>query len=105
MSQQLPDFNREYILVNQTDEDGFVLGERLLYVHHPSQCQGQDRACCIHRPSDHHMKSWPQLWRADSRHMERTCPHGVGHPDPDGYLADRPHTCDGCCHPPTPEVK
>lgn len=45
--------------------------------------------------------------------MERTCPHGVGHPDPDdaAYRAsqgdtDCTHGCDWCCSPPqlAPEV-
>ena len=33
--------------------------------------------------------------------MERTCPHGVGHPDPDSPWAHDSHEwihgCDGCC--------
>lgn len=31
--------------------------------------------------------------------MERICPHGVGHPDPDCMYAKRDtvHGCDGCC--------
>lgn len=34
------------------------------------------------------------------KHSERTCPHGVGHPDPDDVLnEDKVHGCDGCCHP------
>ena len=34
----------------------------------------------------------------DRRIMERICPHGVGHPDPDDVLnQDRVHGCDGCC--------
>lgn len=51
------------------------------------------------------MKTWPQNWREDKGVMERICPHGVGHPDPDdaAYLIkmDRAyltiHGCDGCC--------
>jgi hypothetical protein len=74
--------------------------------HDDTQCSGQ--FCCIHNPSDHHMRGWPMLWRSDTGVMERTCPHGVGHPDPDdvahnmrigrGYKAV--HGCDGCCIPP-----
>lgn len=79
-------------------------------VHRPEQCAG--RACVIHRPSDHHMRGWPLTWRNDTRVMERTCPHGIGHPDPDHVAADRArfgeevaatnavHGCDGCCTPP-----
>jgi hypothetical protein len=51
------------------------------------------------------MITWPQNWRGDKGMMERFCPHGVGHPDPDdlkvmtreGYGI---HGCDGCCAPP-----
>jgi hypothetical protein len=57
------------------------------------------------------MATWPQLWRSDIYLMERTCPHGIGHPDPDhvGYgratagtysvTGPRRHGCDGCCVP------
>jgi hypothetical protein len=67
------------------------------------------------------------LWRGDTRVMERICPHGIGHPDPDhmAYVSsltpehicpdDGPadesaacpyphldwqgvHGCDGCCN-------
>lgn len=43
------------------------------------------------------MRTWPSVWRADRRLLERLCPHGVGHPDPDDRSADRVHGCDGCC--------
>lgn len=54
------------------------------------------------------MKEWPQTWRANAG-MERTCEHGVGHPDPDSLAYMRRtqgdsvanalsvHGCDGCC--------
>lgn len=38
-------------------------------------------------------------WRDDRSFMERICPHGVGHPDPDDEHADPIHGCDGCCNP------
>lgn len=76
--------------------------------HDPADCEG--RPCCIHNPSDHHMKDWPQHWRPDRYLMERTCEHGIGHPDPDhvAYMksvgkweeADATHGCDGCCNAP-----
>lgn len=71
-----------------------------------------EHGCCIHNPSDHHMRDWPTLWRNDRGIMERICEHGVGHPDPDGIaymlrvsessgepfpIADGIHGCDGCC--------
>jgi hypothetical protein len=82
-------------------------GQRLHNVHPSAQCEG--RACCIHNPSDHHMRDWPMVWRPDRGLMERTCPHGIGHPDPDhmAYVLTMPgwvdeydsgvHGCDGCC--------
>ncbi len=73
-------------------------------IHSPDLCAG--RRCIIHNPSDHHMRDWPVTWRADKGIAERTCPHGIGHPDPDDmayhieYLEDwyqGVHGCDGCC--------
>lgn len=75
--------------------------------HPPTDCAG--RACAIHAPSDHHMREWPRVLRASGL-IERTCPHGVGHPDPDSlaWLDDvapghglAVHGCDGCCGVPS----
>ena len=74
-----------------------VGGQRLLNVHSMYDCDGN--FCCIHNPSDHHMKTWTQYYREDRRMTERICPHGVGHPDPDDPTTDRIHGCDGCCKP------
>ena len=64
------------------------------------------RGCAIHHPSGHHMRDWPTFWRDDRMVLERVCPHGVGHMDPDdaAYRAtrgdtDTTHGCDGCCRP------
>jgi hypothetical protein len=76
--------------------------------HEPGQCAGEH--CVIHNRSDHVMRSFPQLFRWDRGIMERTCPHGTGHPDPDqeeffekafGENAKYEwyHGCDGCCNP------
>lgn len=78
----------------------------LLKTHHEAECVGE--YCCIHNPSDHHMRGWPLNWREDINVMERLCPHGVGHPDPDDFAhkerIGRPelgvHGCDGCCKVP-----
>lgn len=78
-------------------------GQRLTGVHLASKCAGQP--CVIHAPSDHHMVTWPTHWRADRALMERICPHGIGHPDPDHMFhvvsgdrkAEGVHGCDGCC--------
>lgn len=85
---------------------GAQVGKRELWVHDRKNCAGQ--FCCIHNPSDHPLNAAPLNWRADRRIMERICPHGVGHTDPDDvwyrvnikgeepkYAGD--HGCDGCC--------
>lgn len=75
----------------------FVVNETqtLTNVHDQDSCKGP--ACVIHRPSHHHMTSWPLLYRQDRRMFERICQHGVGHPDPDDPTEDRTHGCCGCC--------
>lgn len=70
-------------------------GQRLRNVHSRNACRGE--FCCIHNPSDHHMRGWTMNWRPDRRIMERICEHGVGHPDPDDTSGDGVHGCDGCC--------
>lgn len=67
--------------------------------------------CVIHNPTNHSMRDFPTHWRDDRGIMERLCPHGVGHPDPDGMEFIRKtrgekamyyesvHGCDGCCAP------
>lgn len=84
---------------------GAAAGFKSFRVHHPSRCEG--RYCVIHNPSDHHMRSWPTVYRSDKGTMERNCPHGVGHPDPDDLAYHKSegrawagvHGCDGCCDP------
>lgn len=75
-----------------------LLGGEKLLAHRVSACIPP---CAIHGPSDHHMATWRQHWRGDRGIIERICPHGVGHPDPDGIYADGDtvHGCDGCCSP------
>jgi hypothetical protein len=100
--------------------DGFLLGEpkrsvrdlepldryltgtgQVLTVHGPKSCRGEH--CVIHAPSNHNMRNFRTHWREDRGIMERICPHGVGHPDPDGIAVtegdDGTHGCDGCCAP------
>lgn len=81
--------------VRATDRLGFSVGVTAVRTHHRDDCQG--RPCAVHHPSAHRMADWPQVFRADRRITERTCPHGVGHPDPDDPAAGRVHGCDGCC--------
>lgn len=69
--------------------------------------------CPEHAPSVHHMVEWPLVYRSGGL-WERTCPEGVGHPDPDSLAflrrhwegrfdteqdaaAAGVHSCDGCC--------
>lgn len=116
--------------MNQTEPVmGIQLGENLLQTHGRDKCAGRPIPCCIHNPSDHHMRTWTMNWRADTGVMERICPHDVGHPDPDHMayvLSLTPeheclplyagldhnmecqyphlewqgiHSCDGCCKP------
>lgn len=84
-----------------------LTGGEKLWTHDKIMCDERDSPCSIHSPSMHHMLTWNMHWRGDRRIMERTCPHGVGHPDPDDahYRAihgdhDATHGCDGCCTPP-----
>ena len=83
---------------------GAQVGPTVLENVHPvERCAGE--ACVMHNPSNHHMRDWPTNWRGDRRLMERICPHGVGHPDPDdlafherqGRDGQGVHGCDGCC--------
>jgi hypothetical protein len=55
--------------------------DHVIATHTIDKCRG--RACAIHNRSDHTMRAWPQHWRGDRQLMERICPCGVGHPDPD----------------------
>lgn len=104
----------ETIIVNYAEpEFGQQLGKVRLNVHPADQCAGMIGAnnkpiCCIHNPSNHHMIAWPQNWRADKGMMERLCPHGIGHPDPDDLKVINTdwagvHGCDGCCFVPERE--
>lgn len=80
-----------------------------LKVHTRDKCAGE--FCCVHNPSEHPLNKAPYVWRWDRYLMERLCPHGVGHPDPDDvdYIratqgdeaaqAHGIHGCDGCCSP------
>jgi hypothetical protein len=100
-----PDDSTLWVIGDSTDPVlGAHQGHAVLENVHPAvACQG--RNCVVHNPSVHFMREWNLVWRGDKGVMERTCPHGVGHPDPDdaaflkqsgrGYLTV--HGCDGCC--------
>lgn len=109
MTRMIPDPTDPTVwIVESSAEPDFgeqVGAATLVNVHPPERCAG--RACVVHNPSDHHMVGWPLNWRDDRGIMERVCPHGIGHPDPDD-LAYRVsirrggdvHGCDGCCATP-----
>lgn len=69
--------------------------EVLPRTHSLDSCRGP--VCPIHNRSDHHMRAYPQHFRWSRGIMERICPHGVGHPDPDDPTENTVHGCDGCC--------
>jgi len=89
-------------------------GQVLHSLHDPAKCEGEH--CVIHNPSHHYMADYPTHWREDRGIMERICPHGVGHPDPDTLdfirrtrgaafaLTEAVHGCDGCCKPKAVQV-
>jgi hypothetical protein len=70
-------------------------GRLLINVHSSDACAGE--YCTIHNPSKHLMSEFPQVWRDDVKFMERICPHGIGHPDPDERVSNQIHGCCGCC--------
>jgi hypothetical protein len=53
---------------------------------HEETLECQERGCVIHAPSAHCMQEFRTHWRDDRGLMERICPHGVGHPDPDHLM-------------------
>lgn len=68
----------------------------LTNVHDRNFCEGEH--CTIHNRSDHSMRAFPQHWRSDRAIMERTCPCGVGHPDPDSpWSSESYQWVHGCC--------
>lgn len=99
----------EEISDEEEDFDRVLLENTDLHIlcHKPDQCAGE--VCTLHNRSDHSMRSFPQHWRGDRGIMERICPHGVGHPDPDDYRIltgedSDIHGCDGCCARTIPTV-
>ena len=92
------------------ETDTYVTGAGQVIVNlHPRSEDCDKFGCTVHNPTEHNMRGFPTLWRQDRGLMERTCPHGVGHPDPDHmawyarkYGEDKArwesiHGCDGCC--------
>ena len=71
-----------------------------------SRKAGAPKNCVIHRPSLHRLTGSRQVLRGSGL-VEDTCPHIIGHPNPDSvaYLdwatesSWGSHGCDGCCGP------
>ena len=74
---------------------------------HPENDGCRIDGCMIHNPDTEWAGAeWPYFPRGDGR-IERTCLHGVGHPDPNtarflttrgwSHAAAYTHGCDGCC--------
>lgn len=82
---------------------------RLTTHKHNPDCDAN--GCAIHNPTADakpNREEWPYNWRTDRGLLERICPHGIGHPDPDSQrwvdrmtptksTAHAVHGCDGCC--------
>ena len=72
------------------------------WAHSPEQCAGE--RCIFHNPTAHGMNDWPYILRLSGL-VERLCPCGVGHPDPDsvawfesqGWPGYGIHGCCGRC--------
>jgi hypothetical protein len=67
-----------------------VGGQLLSGVHGREVCRGPQ--CCIHNPSIHPMRTWRQFYNHSTLIMERVCPHGFVHVDPDDPKAGQYHT-------------
>jgi hypothetical protein len=88
-------------------EDDYDLGEGQIVCRvHPHVPNCDKYGCTIHAPTKHPMDDLLAHLREDSGLIERICPHGVGHPDPDsanyfererGQTMIGVHGCDGCC--------
>jgi hypothetical protein len=84
------------------------LWQNMENIHDKRDCQLRGGPCSVHRPSDHHMRTWYPHWRSDRGILERICEHGIGHPDPDQFQYwnqtdqdwQRVHGCCGCCSDP-----
>lgn len=99
--------------VGRTHDEWTDSTGRVFYVHKQNALCTQD-GCAIHSPTNHRMRHFDTYMRADKSWLiERICPHGIGHPDPDSarFIAKQEgngsinvHGCDGCCQdkwPPT----
>lgn len=95
------------VLNVDTEEFGFVGTGVNLSNLHPESRDCSEFGCSVHNPSRNttaNRDGWPYNWRTDRGLMERVCPHGIGHPDPDtaaynkriGRDHENIHGCCGC---------
>lgn len=113
---ELPDLSELELLpiVEIPELEEIEIGGVKWKTHPVSSCAGSN--CCFHNPSDHPLKNARLISRPDRAYvsesgvfmllMERVCPHGIGHADPDSVAwlnsVEGPnhwgvHGCDGCC--------
>lgn len=86
------------------DEQNVLVGGTLIRTHRRDDCWGY--WCPIHNQSPHHMRGWDQVFDPDEAiTMQRVCPCGNLHPDPDSPETDhgwhKVSGCCGCCDPRT----
>ena len=93
-------------LITAMGEEAWSLsGGEVLPKAHPHAPDCDKHGCVIHNPSKHCTDDLPQHFRSDTGLMERICPHGTGHPDPDSvayFLRQDPKKnswvgIHGCC--------
>lgn len=74
--------NEDELGLDSGQRDVLVLHDgTTMQTHGPARCFGEH--CCIHKPSDHPLKSAPLTWNPDMKIMFRVCEHDQIHPDPD----------------------
>ena len=102
------------IMERIVQDDGTVTfvspdGRYRLTQTHPENPDCKTYGCVIHAPTEiaiENVEGWPYNIREDRTPLliERICPHGIGHPDPDqasfniraGREAENIHGCCGC---------
>jgi hypothetical protein len=73
-----PEDPTQYLIADATDASfGAHQGVAVLENVHPATaCDG--RHCVIHNPSNHHMRSWPLVWRDDKWSVPDLVDTGLG---------------------------
>ena len=71
-----------------------------MLAHTQEMCSHE--VCSLHKRTEHHMRSFRQIFRYNINVMSRVCTHGAWHPDPDDPTLlsgeyNGEHECDACC--------